>query len=128
VSIETDLTISGAVAQYGRGMILDISQRLTGEFAKCLEANMSVAPGVGSEPEVQQAEPQPAAQAPTGEMPTPPAQSAAPAATARPVKGFRLGLWAFWRAVIRFFRRLFRSGSGVWHGSAGGEGPAPPDV
>src|SRR5438105_11405986 len=29
VTMQADLTISGAVAQYGRGMIQDISQRLT---------------------------------------------------------------------------------------------------
>ena len=27
--------------------------------------------------------------------------------TAKPVKGLRLGLWAIWRAIVRFFRRLF---------------------
>jgi carbon monoxide dehydrogenase subunit G len=42
VSMETDLTITGAVAQYGRGMMLDISQRLTREFAQCLEASIMV--------------------------------------------------------------------------------------
>lgn len=33
--------ITGAVAQYGRGMMQDISQKLTKEFAQCLEANIS---------------------------------------------------------------------------------------
>src|SRR5439155_24471124 len=41
VSIDTDLTISGAVAQYGRGMVGDISQRLTKEFADCLQAKIA---------------------------------------------------------------------------------------
>src|SRR5437660_12400975 len=40
VVLDTDLTITGAMAQYGRGMISDISQRLTKEFARCLEANI----------------------------------------------------------------------------------------
>jgi hypothetical protein len=78
VTMETDLTISGAVAQYGRGMMVDISQRLTKEFARCLEANI-LAAGTSS-PE--------------------------------PVKGFRLGLWAFWRAAARLFRRLFGGDAG----------------
>ena len=108
VSIEADLTISGAVAQYGRGMILDISQRLTGEFAKCLEANMSASPDTGAEPA---GEPQPAAQVPDAANPSPAEPPAPLAATATPVEGFRLGLWAFWRAVARFFRRLFGSGA-----------------
>src|SRR5205809_1020614 len=43
VSIQTDLTITGAVAQYGRGMIGDISQKLTNEFAQCLQSNIAAA-------------------------------------------------------------------------------------
>jgi carbon monoxide dehydrogenase subunit G len=43
VVIEADLTITGPVAQYGRGMIQDISERLTREFASCLEANIGAA-------------------------------------------------------------------------------------
>ena len=41
VTIQTDLTITGAVAQYGRGMIGDVSQRLTQQFADCLQANIA---------------------------------------------------------------------------------------
>ncbi len=118
VTIGTDLTITGAVAQYGRGMIGDISHRLTGEFASCLEANI-LAEG-GAEPteeagpddgpgaaEANTAGPaKPAAPAKAGA----PAKPAAPARSAAPVKGIRLGLWAFWRAVIRFFRRLLGGG------------------
>ncbi len=85
VTMQADLTVSGAVAQYGRGMIQDISQRLTGEFAACLERNITA---------------EAASSAEVGAAP------AAPAAVARPVKGFRLGLWATWRAIGRFFRRL----------------------
>ena len=85
-----NLTISGAVAQYGRGMIQDISQRLTAEFAACLAQNIT-------------------AEAASTEDATP--EPAAAAAVARPVKGFRLGLWAAWRAVARFFRGLFGGSS-----------------
>jgi carbon monoxide dehydrogenase subunit G len=74
VVLDTDLTITGAVAQYGRGMISDISQRMTKEFARCLESNLKAE------------------------------ATATPAAV--PVKGLRLALWAVWRAVVRFFRRL----------------------
>jgi uncharacterized protein len=88
VSIDTDLTISGAVAQYGRGMVGDISQRLTKEFADCLQAKIA-----GEEP-VPQAVP-------------PPSSEPVSEAGAAPVKGIRLGVWALWRAVARFFKRLF---------------------
>lgn len=92
VDVVAELTITGAIAQYGRGMIQDISQKLAQEFAECLQANIAAE--------------QAAAVAPSGEARGTAAGSAAPVATARPVKGIRLGLWAFWRAVVRFSRRL----------------------
>jgi carbon monoxide dehydrogenase subunit G len=100
VTLDTDLTITGAVAQYGRGMILDISQRMTREFAQCLEANI-VAQAEAAAGEASSAEGPAAAEAPAA-----PAASHAPRQVARPVKGFRLALWALWRVVVRFFRRL----------------------
>ena len=106
VAIGTDLTITGAVAQYGRGMIGDISHRLTGEFAACLEANI-LAEG-GAEPAKEVAPEDGPGAGPVS--PAAPAWSASPTGAAAPVKGIRLGLWAFWRAVVRFFRRLFGGG------------------
>jgi carbon monoxide dehydrogenase subunit G len=43
VLIETDLTLSGSVAQYGRGvgMIQSVSSQLIGQFAKALEAEIA---------------------------------------------------------------------------------------
>jgi carbon monoxide dehydrogenase subunit G len=82
VLIETDLTLSGAVAQFGRGMIGDVSQRLTDQFADTLKERMAAPPE--GEPAV-----------------------AGPAPTAKPVSGIRLGLWALFRAVGRFFGRIW---------------------
>jgi hypothetical protein len=76
----TDLTISGAMAQYGRGMIADVSQRLTRQFADCLQAHLA---------------------APEGAAPPP--------AATRPVGGIRLGLWALFRALGRALGRLGRA-------------------
>ncbi len=130
VVIETDLTITGAVAQYGRGMMGDISQRLTKEFAQCLQTNIGAADlidatgpaGALAEDAATGTIERDAAPGPgeSGSSPPPgegsastPAAESPPAprplATARPVKGIRLGLWALWRAIVRFFRRLFRS-------------------
>jgi carbon monoxide dehydrogenase subunit G len=100
VTMETELTITGAVAQYGRGMMLDISQRLTREFAQCLEANI-----VAGEASAAGAE-----GASDGDH-SPGNPTTDPGATAAPVHGFRLGLWAFWRAVARSFKRLFGRGA-----------------
>ena len=82
VLIQTDLTLSGAVAQFGRGMIADISQRLTDQFAENLRERMA-APAVESGDD--------------------------PPAAAQPVAGVRLGLWAMFRAIGRFFARIGRA-------------------
>jgi uncharacterized protein len=114
VSIDTALTITGAAAQYARGgMIQDISGRLTKEFANCLQANMQAAGATTT------SAPAPAGGAATA-APAPEGQAAAPAApaapvapqsarAAKPVGGVRLALWAFWRSVVRFFKRVFGS-------------------
>lgn len=40
VDIVTDLKISGKVAQFGRGVMQDVSEKLLGQFADCLEAKL----------------------------------------------------------------------------------------
>lgn len=40
VDIVTDLSLSGTVAQYGRGMIEDISSQMVTSFAQCLQAQL----------------------------------------------------------------------------------------
>ncbi|MFT7475890.1 MAG: carbon monoxide dehydrogenase subunit G [Verrucomicrobiales bacterium] len=40
VDIETDLKVSGKVAQFGRGVMQDVSTKLLGQFAECLEAKI----------------------------------------------------------------------------------------
>jgi carbon monoxide dehydrogenase subunit G len=99
VVLDTDLTISGAVAQYGRGMILDISQRLTKQFAQCLENNIK-------------AEAATASASTASSAPEQPGHGTSGQQAAAPVRGFRLALWALWRAVVRFFRRLLGRPSG----------------
>ncbi|VAW06801.1 Carbon monoxide oxidation accessory protein CoxG [hydrothermal vent metagenome] len=37
VNIDTDLKISGKVAQFGRGVMVDVSNKLIGQFVECLE-------------------------------------------------------------------------------------------
>jgi len=99
VVIETDLTISGAAAQYGRGMIGDVSKRMTNEFARCLKANMT-APGQAAE------QPRGNTHSETREAPTGAGPTVVSRPQAKPVKGFRLAVWALWRAIVRFFSRL----------------------
>jgi hypothetical protein len=65
VAVETDLELAGRVAQFGRGVIADVSGKLIGQFAQRLEAEMG------------RSESAPASPAPTVAAPTP---AAAPAA------------------------------------------------
>jgi carbon monoxide dehydrogenase subunit G len=62
VLVKTDLTLSGAVAQYGRasGMIQDVAQQLIGQFANNLKAQLGVSqPGAGNSPPKPQAQSKP---------------------------------------------------------------------
>jgi hypothetical protein len=40
VSIDNDVTITGKVAQFGRGVMADVSAKLLAQFVECLEANV----------------------------------------------------------------------------------------
>ncbi len=45
VSVVTDLTITGRAAQFGRGVLADVSSKLLGQFVSCLETNVLAAGG-----------------------------------------------------------------------------------
>ena len=40
VTVKTDLTITGKPAQFGRGVLQDVSDKLLGQFASCLETKL----------------------------------------------------------------------------------------
>jgi carbon monoxide dehydrogenase subunit G len=50
VEVETDLAITGKPAQFGRGIMQDVSDKLLGQFATCLETKLGPASAV-AEPE-----------------------------------------------------------------------------
>ena len=52
VKVDTDLKISGKIAQLGGGMIAEVSQKLLGQFVVCLEAKLAAPapPEVSEEP------------------------------------------------------------------------------
>ena len=86
VGIDTDLQVTGKVAQFGRGVMADVSSKLLGQFVECLHAK--VLTGDGSDPGAA-ATPAPSTSA-TTEIPTgagatsatPSAPAEAPAAPA----------------------------------------------
>jgi carbon monoxide dehydrogenase subunit G len=49
VTIDTDLKISGKVAQFGKGVIADVSAKLIGQFVDCIEGKLTapVEPAAG---------------------------------------------------------------------------------
>jgi len=71
VSVHTDLTVTGKVAQFGRGVMKDVSEKLLGQFVDCLEskilAEATVAAGSSATPAGAGAAPG------TGSIPPPPA-------------------------------------------------------
>lgn len=44
VTVDTDLKISGKIAQLGGGMIKEVSQKLLGQFVECLEGKLAAPP------------------------------------------------------------------------------------
>src|SRR5213083_657945 len=40
VSVSTDLTVTGKVAQFGRGVMADVSGKLMGQFVECLHTTV----------------------------------------------------------------------------------------
>ncbi len=44
VKVTTDLTVTGRVAQFGRGVLADVSAKLLGQFVDCLEHNVLAKP------------------------------------------------------------------------------------
>ena len=52
VSVDTDLAITGKPAQFGRGVMQDVSDKLLGQFVACLEQRLTSDPEPEVEPEV----------------------------------------------------------------------------
>jgi uncharacterized protein len=133
VDVITDFTITGRLARFGRGgMIEDISRRMMRDFSQCLQATLTSEPEpepeAAAEPAPEAAaEPAPAVEAP-GEAdaavasaggaaaeasaakspppaPPPPRPAVQPQA-AKPVHGIRLLVSVLWERFVRFLARL----------------------
>jgi len=92
VKMRADIHLTGTVAQLSRGLLPEVSRKLTQQFADCLLQSMRAA-------EVRATESADVA-----------AEVAAPveaSARAKPIGGIRLGLAAVWASIKGFYRRLF---------------------
>jgi len=114
VSVETDLAITGKPAQFGRGVMQDVSDKLLGQFVTCLEQRLTA-----SDPE-----PEPVAateEGPDRVAATPPPPAAASKPPPPPTEALDLGsavipvlLKSYWKqalaavAALAVLRRLRR--------------------
>ena len=74
VDVDTDLTVTGKVSQFGRGVMADVSQKLLGQFVDCLSTTILTAPPPATPP------PTGAPATPASRDTTPPSPGAAPPA------------------------------------------------
>ena len=123
VNLATDFTVAGRVANFGRGVMEDVSRRLAGQMAACIKSNLEAAEQAVEEPVP--AEPSPAAAeaaAATGPdagpatagapstQPAPAPRPARPAAgppptQAKPVNALSLFFAIIWDRIKRLFGR-----------------------
>jgi carbon monoxide dehydrogenase subunit G len=90
VDIRTDLQITGKVAQFGRGVLADVSTKLLGQFVENLERDVlaqAAVPASSGAPAAASAAPAPASSAPT--VTSAPATNGANAPASTPTSGAR---------------------------------------
>jgi len=95
VKITTDYSVAGRVAQFGRGVMEDVSRRIVAEMAACIKANV--------EAEHAAPAPEPSASADEAVSAVRPAAPVAAMATAKPVNAFGLLFSVFWHRIRRLF-------------------------
>ncbi|GHE06044.1 SRPBCC family protein [Streptomyces alanosinicus] len=59
VSVRTDLTVTGRPAQFGRGVLAEVGERLVGRFADCLAERLATRPEPAAEEPAAPADEQP---------------------------------------------------------------------
>ena len=91
--VHTDLSLSGAVAQYGRGvgMIQATASQLMKQFADNLKAQLAAS------------RPAPAPSAPSAALASAAPPPATPPPAAKPISGFSLMARVIWDAIKRLF-------------------------
>jgi carbon monoxide dehydrogenase subunit G len=91
VKMQADIHLTGTVAQLSRGLLPEVSRKLTQQFADCLAHSMHAAEVVATE---------------SADVAEEVRAEEAPART-KPIKGFRLGVMAIWAGIKNLFRKLF---------------------
>jgi carbon monoxide dehydrogenase subunit G len=114
VMVHTNLTLSGAVAQYGRGVgiIQATAAQLMNQFASSLKEKLAqepsaapVAPPLQPSPSIVPPGTPPPVAEPASASPPRPAAAAPRAAPAKPISGFALMAKVIWSSIVGLFRR-----------------------
>jgi carbon monoxide dehydrogenase subunit G len=99
VRLVTDFTVAGRIANFGRGVMEDVSKRLVSQMADCIKANLEAAePAPAPAGTAEGAEPAPAATSGAA-----PATAPAAAPTAAPVNALSLFFSVLWGRIRRLF-------------------------
>jgi carbon monoxide dehydrogenase subunit G len=100
VKLVTDFTVAGRVANFGRGVMEDVSRRLVGQMADCIKSNLE---GASAAPAPA---PAPAAEVSAAEMPAatnPPPVQTQTRVQAKPVNALTLFFQVLWDRIRRLF-------------------------
>jgi carbon monoxide dehydrogenase subunit G len=92
VKMQADIHLTGTVAQLSRGLLPEVSRKLTQQFADCLSQSMGAAEVVATE---------------SADVADEARVAEATPVKAKPIGGFRLGVAAVWAGIKNFFRKLF---------------------
>ena len=92
VKMQADIHLTGTVAQLSRGLLPEVSRKLTQQFADCLAQSMGAAEVVATE---------------SADVADEARVAEATPVKAKPIGGFRLGVAAVWAGIKNFFRKLF---------------------
>ena len=111
VTIATDYSVAGRVAQFGRGVMEDVSRRLVSQMAACIKSNLEggEAPAAtevsaAEAPAVAEAAAEGSDAAAIAAAPASPAQVASrPLAPAKPVNALSLFFLVLWDRIRRLF-------------------------
>ena len=94
VKIVTDYSVAGRVAQFGRGVMEDVSRRIVNDMAACIKANVEAGePGAGGG----------AAAAGGSAAGAGPSDTPRPVVTAKPVNALSLFVQVLWTGIRRLF-------------------------
>jgi carbon monoxide dehydrogenase subunit G len=111
VVLQTDFTVAGRVAQFGRGLMEDVSRSLVNQMATCIKSQLetTAAPAATAAAEAPAGTPaetaagEPPTAAPGPGATTPAAAPAAPPPANAPVNALAL----FWQVLVARIKRLF---------------------